>query len=111
MRPKPQLAGAPEAPFARQDLVQPRPRRRDRLRPEPEHPRPCVRFEALVLDHEGLEENAQVPADSRGRHADLRRYLARPARPAAEQRHHLPPDGVAERLDNRPGPPLSSVTT
>src|ERR1700685_2739873 len=76
---KSQLAGVGEVSRAHQDLVEPGPCRGDRLRSKPEHPRP------------------------RGPHADLGGDFARPPGAAAEQRHHLAPDRVAERLDDRPG--------
>ena len=44
------------------DLVQPGLDRRDRLRPQPEHPRPRVPLQSLVLDDQGREENPQMPA-------------------------------------------------
>jgi hypothetical protein len=83
------------------ELVEPRLERDDRLRAQPEHPRPGIVRQPLVGDDPDLQQHAQMAAHRRRRHPRRIGELARASRPRAEKAHDGAPGGISEGNEER----------
>lgn len=85
----------------RVQLVEPVPQRRDRLRPQPEDPRPRIVGWTLVGDDSRAQQDTEVPAHRRAGRAGPSGELARTTRTRAQELNHTLAGGIRKRRKER----------